>query len=736
MDAPSPEHLPHSPSTAHRPSRRRFLATGATALAGLMVGFPLTSAAARLVAGPPGTAAAGHKLGAWVRIGSDDVVTIVVSQAEIGQGISTTLPALLADELGADWSRVRLETAPYDRAYRNPRANWMFTGNSESAQAFHDLMRRTGAAAREMLTSVAATQWGVPPAECRASAGEVTHAASGRRARFGELAAQAAQLPVPQAPSLRPEAELTLYGRSVMRVDVPEKVDGSAVFGIDFTLPGLLHAAVRTAPTLGGTLREVDEAFLRAQPGVRTVVRLPDAVAVVADTWWQARRALSGAKLSFDPGPNAGVSSARMMADYRSRLAKGPFVTAVSEGDADGLLAAGPRRHAATYENPFLAHATLEPMNCTARVSAERCEIWAPTQGQELAFFALKGALGLKDEQIAVHRTPYAGGGFGRRLLPDFVVQAALIARAAGAPVRTLWDREEDMRRAYYRPATLVQMSAPLGRDGLPLALAAKVVSPTILLPVFPPIAKTLAEKRFDPSALEGMLHSHYPIKDRKVEFHLMQVPVPTSVLRTTGYGPNVFAIEGFIDELARLARMDPYAYRRKLLATDARALAVLERAAQLSGWGKPLPRGSGRGLAYAHAFGTRIAQVVEVAVRAGKVKVRKVTSVADCGKVLDPGIAAAGIEGGVVFGLSGCKSEITFKDGAPEQPNLAQYAPLTLAESPDQAVEFIEGGGALGGVGEVGPVAVVPALANAIHAATGRRLRSMPLSRHGLAFA
>jgi len=378
----------------------------------------------------------------------------------------------------------------------------------------------------------------------------------------------------------------------------------------------------------------------------------------------------------------------------------------------------------------------MEPMNCVADVKADRCVIWGPLQGQNLAWIALQQVLGLQGAQIEVNRTPYVGGAFGRRLLPDFVVQAALISKAVAAPVKVIWDREEDLRRDHYRPAVSVRLTAALGADGLPSAVIAKVVSPTIITPVAPFLAESIEKSRVDPSAMEGMTEWPYVIAHRQVQFHLLSVPVPTSVMRTTGYGPNVFALETFVDELAQQARQDPHAYRRRLLRGNERALRVLDRAAQLARWGQPLPKGEGRGLAFSHAFGTLIAQVVRVRVSGPDVKVLEVVSVVDPGRVLDPAIAAAAIEGGVVFGMAGCKSEVTFSGGAVDQNNFDAYVMPYLCEAPAFVTEFIQSGQALGGIGEVGPVTLPPALGNAIFAASGRRLRSMPLARHGLQFA
>lgn len=703
----------------------------------LVLGGIPTADAARLGGAASRLPRAGQSaITAWVRVGSDNRVTIIASQAELGQGISTTLPAVLADELSADWRSVDVESAPFDVAYRNPRANWMFTGNSESVQSFLDLMRTMGAAAREMLVLTAAQRWQVPAEQCRADASRVLHSATRRAISFGELAVDAAKLPVPQSPKLKPKSELKLVGRSLPRIDVPEKVDGSAVFGLDFRVPGMLSAAIRTAPTIGGTLRSVDEAALKSRTGVRAVVRLPNGVAIVADKYHHARSALIAIPPVFDAGPNESLSSATIDASYREILDKGPWATPVNEGKAADLLAAATARVSADYESPFAAHATMEPMNCTAHVTADRCEIWAPTQGQEAAHLTLKFALGLKDEQIIINRTAAIGGGFGRRLLPDFVVQAALVSKAVGQPVKIIWDREEDMLHDMYRPATATRLAAMLGNDGLPEAIHVKHASPTILLPVFPPIKKVIDERGIDPSALEGLLHTRYALPNRRVDFHLLKTPIPTSVMRGTGYGPTIFALESFVDELAHAAKVDPYQYRRRLLAKDKRALAVLDRAAELGEWRKAPTKGRGRGIAFADAFGTLIAQVIEVEVAGTAVKLRKISTAVDCGEVLDPGIAAAGIEGGIVFGLAYCKAEVTFRGGRVREGNLDSYELPYLAETPPLATAFIAGGGKLGGIGEVSPVTVPPALANAIFAATAKRLRSMPLARHGLRFA
>src|SRR5262245_16165919 len=513
-------------------SRRAFLCV-ALAGGGMLVGLAQKTNAARLLGSAnPSPRPDEVGLTPWIRITPDNQITILVSQAELGQGISTTLPAILADELGADWSSVRLETAPFAPAFRNPKLNWMYTGNSESVQSFYDLMRHIGAVARTMLIQAATVRWNVAAAECVAESGVIRHVPTKRRLTFGEVAQEASGLPVPQNAPLKSRADLKLVGRSIPRVDVPSKVDGSAVFGIDVEVPDMLAAAIRRPPTIGGILRCVDEARLKAQPGVRDVVRIDQGIVVVAQTYLQARRALAAVPPVFEPGPHAALASAAVRAQYQERVDNGPFVTPVNEANALDALARATRTLTHDYETPFAAHATLEPMNCTASVTPDRCEVWAPTQGQEFAFVALKAALGMSDEQVIVNRTAAIGGGFGRRLLPDFVLQAALASKTVGAPVKLIWDREEDMLHDYYRPATFARMSAALDAGGKPAALAVRVVSPTILLPVFPPIESTLKDKGIDPSALEGMLETDYAIPARRVDFHLLQTVIPTSVMR------------------------------------------------------------------------------------------------------------------------------------------------------------------------------------------------------------
>jgi isoquinoline 1-oxidoreductase beta subunit len=708
--------------------RREFMLTTTLAAGGLLIHGTF---ARPLIAGQPAPIQREPMLNAWIKIARDNTVTIFSSQAEMGQGIQTTLPAALADELGADWNQVHLENAPADPAYRNPRINWQFTGNSESTTAFLDLMLEMGAAGREMLIAAAARRWKVDPSTCRAERSRVIHTRTRRSLTYGELADAAAALPRPEQPTRKRSAEWTLIGKSLARVENSAKVDGSAIFGMDVTVPGMLYAAVKTSPVFGGKVASYDRESIRGWPGFVDVVEIPNGVALVARSYWQARTALAALPITFDDGPNRSLSSATLRDQYQTALAGDSWHTPHVSGDKDAIAKGFATVFSQDYESQFLAHATMEPMNCTAHVTADGCEVWAPTQGQELAQLVIAQVLGLPKEKIRIHRT-LLGGGFGRRLVADFVVHAVLASKAVGAPVKVIWSREEDMQHDIYRPAVVHRITAGVDEFGRLQAIAHHLVSPSILQFVYAP-AVTDA---YDPSCCEGVLESRYQIPNARVDFKLLKVGVPTSVLRTTGFGPNLFALESFIDDLAHRKGQDPYRYRRELLAGDARALRVLDLAAEKSDWTKVTPAGRYRGIAFGEAFRTLTAHVVEVSVpRPRVIKIHRVVCVVDPGTVLDPGISANSIEGGVAWGLS-CAfvSEITFAGGRTVESNWHDFQVLRMPEMPPVEVHFINSGERpLGGIGEVGPVTLVPALTNAIFRATGQRYRSLPLSRHGL---
>ncbi|MER8781162.1 molybdopterin-dependent oxidoreductase [Mesorhizobium sp. M1006] len=679
-------------------------------------------------------------INAWLRIDPDDMVTIMLSQSEMGQGIQTTLPLVLADELGADWSRVALEWADFDPAYRHPQYQWMFTGNSESISTFFPIMRTVGAAAREMLVGAAATRLGVAAASLRVDQGRIHHDPTDRVVSFGSVAADAARLDIPKDPQLRPTSSLELIGKPQPRVDIPSKVDGSAIFGIDVKVPGMAVAAIRRAPSQGGSLAAFDPTAIKAERGVLAVVEIPSGLAVVANDYWTAERALDGAELTFKPGPLAGYSTSGQRAEYSALLKSASFDTKVKAGDASAVLAAADSPLEAIFEIPVQAHATMEPMNCTAHVTDDRCELWIPTQGVEITHAVAKQMLGLADDQIIIHRT-LLGGGFGRRLLADFAKIAILVAKAAGRPVKVIWSREEDFRYDAYRPPMVHAVKASLGNDGLPAAMTHRVVSPSHMLYIFPrgvikaqgdwarPIMPPAA---YDGMAVEGLTETPYAIANYAVEQHRVDTPLSVSVWRTTGHGPNNFVLESVIDELAHRANADPLSYRLRLAASDPRAVAVLNAVGALCGWQAALPAGRFRGLALAKAFGGYIAQVVELSVKDKTIKCHHVWSAVDIGQTLDPGIAKSNIEGGVVWGLSGLRTEVTFADGEIEQTNFDQFDPLHVSETPVITTRFVESGAKPTGVGEIGPVPTHAAFCNAVFAATGERIRALPISRSG----
>jgi len=666
-------------------------------------------------------------INAYVAIAPDGRVTLQCAHSEMGQGIYTTFGAIIADELEADWSKCDVVFSPAAPPYRHPVYNWQFTGNAESIRSYHALIRKMGAAAREMLIAAAADRLHVPPAELIARQGMVHHADSGAIG-FGEIAAAAAAKPVPAEPRVKPENEWRLVGggRSLPRRDIPAKVEGSALFGIDIKVPGMVHAAVASAPMIGGRIVSIDEASVHRMTGVIKVVSLDNAVAIVAEHYWQARLALDRLKVTWQPGPGGSFDDATLDAMYRDAFASDTgWAVAEKQGDAL-VIPADPRRvYEAEYRSPWLSHAPIEPMNATVSLTDAGVTVWAPTQGMQMTQIVLARALQIPPETITIHRT-YLGGGFGRRLLADFVLQAALCSKAVSRPVKLIWSREEDIKQDWFRPAFLNKVRATFGDNGLPISIHHRLVAPSILAPVSP---VPVNPGTVDALAVEGLVEHPYRIPHRRVDYHMLQVPIPTMVLRTTGHGPNNFALESFIDELAHAAVQDPYRYRRRLLSGNAAALAVLDRAATVANWGRAGP-GRFQGLAFADAFGAYLCQVVELSIVDGAIKLHKITSVCDPGRVLDRGNATAVIEGGVVWGLSAALySEITFERGHVRATNFDQYRVVTLSDTPELVTDFLENRSAIGGLGEIGPVCVPAALCNALFAATGRRHRRLPLA-------
>ena len=709
-------------------SRREFVGTSA----GLVIAFHLPPRARAA------STAADFSPNAWLRVSADGLVTLTVDKSEMGQGSQTGLAMMLAEELEADWSQVRLGPVP-----ENP-AGWsrrMSTGGSTAIRTSWEPLRKAGAAAREMLIDAAAATWKVDRAACQAERGAVVHASSKRRLTYGKLVAKAAQLPVPKDPPLKDPKDFRLLGTRTPRLDTPAKVDGSAVFGIDVKVPGMLIASIERCPVFGGTLKSYDATKAKAVPGVRAVVALDPSpwtgttgawaagcaagVAVVADTYWQAVTGRRVLEIQWDEGDAASLDSDGIRAEFVKR-AEQPGVEARKDGDAAATLAAAAKRVEAVYEVPFLHHATMEPMTCTAHVRSDGCDIWVPTQNQTRAQEVAAELTGLPKEQVRVHTT-FLGGGFGRRLEPDFVSEAVRVSKAAGAPVKVIWSREDDVQHGFYRPATYNRFAAALDAAGNPVAWTHRIVAPPILLKFGP------LEKGIDRTLIDGAANLPYAIPNVLVDQVAVDLlPVPRGFWRSVGISQNAFVTECFFDEVAVASGKDPYELRRQLLADKPRHLRTLELAAQKAGWGTPLPAGRGRGIALAEWAPTTCAQVAEVSVRSdGSVRVHRVVCAVDCGPTVNVGQIEAQLQGGIVYGLTAALyGEITLERGRVKQSNFTDYPMLHIEEMPVVEVHVVPSDDKQGGIGEpsVGPVA--PAVCNAIFAATGKRVRKLPIGR------
>ena len=721
-------------------SRRELIQTGAgtgTLLLGAKLAYADLQRKAHRAAAPA-------EITAWVRIAADNTITLIASQSEMGQGSTTTLAAVLADELYVPFERVKVEFGVFAPAYRDPVYNWMFTGNSQSTSSFYDVMRTMGAAAREMLLRAASEHLRSDPSTLRLANGRITHTPTKKSISYGSVAADAARLPVPAKPT--PRSDSRLVGRPQKRWDIPSKTDGSAQFGIDVKLPGMLLAAVRCAPRIGATLQHYDAAAIKKKPGVVAVVEVPHGLAVVADTWWQAHSALKDAELTFSDSGSTLTTGDGMAPIFAEKMASGDFFSHKASGDAAKTIASAPDplKLEATYQLPFQAHATMEPMNCTAHFRGNRCEVWAPTQGVEISQNVVAQVTGLPLDKIVIHRT-LIGGGFGRRLLADFVKQAVIVSMTVKRPVKLIWSREEDFTHDAYRTAMLHRISAAIDDKANVIALAHRVVSPSHMLYVWPreafPGMKDWSEpaappENYDGMAVEGLTEIPYEIPAQSVEQHRLALDVPVSVWRTTGHGPNNFVLESFVDELAALVKADPLAFRKRLLAKNPRALKLLDVVADKSGWANPPADGSARGIALAKCFGGYIAMVAELGVTSGKIRIHRIVCAVDCGRTIDPGIAESNILGGIVWGLSGMKTSVAFQNGAATKTNFDAFEPIRLIETPRCEVHFVDSGEKLGGTGELGPVPVHPAVCNAIFAATGTRIRSLPLPSSALSLA
>ena len=721
-------------TTTSNVSRRQFVVGAASAAAGLSLGFRL----------PVALAAAGDtvqpdEVNAWVVVKPDDTVVIRVARSEMGQGTLTGLAQLVAEELECDWSKVTTEyPTPGTNLKRNRVWQSYSTGGSRGIRESHEYVRMGGATAREMLIQAAAKEWGVPPGECRAENSVITHMPSGRKTGFGKVAAAAGKLPVPGGVTLKDPKDWKIAGKPVKRLDTADKLTGKQVYGIDLKLPGMLNAAIKDCPVFGGKLASFDDAKAKAMPGVKGIVRVGEsAVAVVAQTWWQAKTALDALPITWDNGPNGKVSSASIAEFLKEGLTASQAAVGNKVGDAPAAIAKAPRKFEATYGYPYQNHATMEPMNATALWTQDRCEVWCPTQNGEAALAACSEAAELPQPQCDVYKV-HLGGGFGRRgAFHDYVRQAVAIAKQFPAtPIKLIWSREEDMLHGAYHPITQCRLTAGLDEKGDISGLHIRLSGQSILAAVFPQNIKDgvdpVAFQTFHPKGEHAISYS-FP---NLLIDHAMRNPhVPPGFWRGVNANHNAIYMECFIDELAHETKQDPLEFRRKLLANHPKNLAVLNAVAERAGWGRPAAPGVHRGLAHCTAFGSHIAGCAEVSVSDdGKLKIHRIVAATDCGHAVNPQQIEAQVEGSFVYGLSAALyGEITIKDGRVEQENFDTYNVMRIDEMPVVEAIVMPSGGFWGGVGEPTIAVAAPAVLNAIFAATGKRIRTLPLKNHDL---
>jgi isoquinoline 1-oxidoreductase beta subunit len=696
--------------------RRSFIKVAASATGGLLLGVSFSE---RLEAqfGPPGAAAITPN--AFVRIGTDDIVTLIIHKPENGQGIETALAMLLAEELDCDWSKVRTEFAPINAAlYGGPLQG---TFGSLAIRTSYEPMRRTGAAARAMLIQAAAERWGVDPSACRTENGVVINPATNARLSYGALADAASKLPVPSSIALKDPAQFRMVGKPMRRLDTPAKTTGRAVYGIDVQQPGMLHAVVARCPVFGGKVARFDATKAKAVPGVTHVVQIPQGVAVVASNTWAALQGRRVLVVEFDEGANASLTTPGIRELFVG-LTEKPGAVARNQGDADAALATAARRLDALYEAPYLAHARMEPHACVAHVRGNECDIWLGTQIPGQAHSTAVQVSGLPPANVRVHTT-YMGGSFGSRGGGAFVAEAVEVAKAVGVPVNLTYSREDELQHDLYRPASCVRFSGGLDSDGWPIALTARIACPTWM-----GLRNGVARE-----SVEGI--ADYEIPNIRVEYHDPGVAIPTGYWRSVGLSQNAFFAESFLDELAAAAGKDPVELRRRLHAKTPRLVDVLNLAAEKAGWGQPLPPGRFRGVAAVAGFGSFNAQVAEISMEQGKVRVHRVVCAVDCGRVVNPDGVAQQLEGGLVYGLSAAlRGQITIDRGRVREQSFGQYQPLRMNEMPTVEMHIVPSTNPPGGMGEVSTPAIAPAVANAIFAATGKRIRRLPFSLENMA--
>jgi isoquinoline 1-oxidoreductase beta subunit len=717
-------------------TRRDFVVASATAAGGLAITvmMPGLAEAATIGAQTYGPDASPHDVNAFLAIEPDGSILIRSPHNEMGQGAITALPMIVAEELECDWAKVKVEYASPSRNLREHRVYGnMVTAGSRGVRTSWRFLQQAGASARERLIAAAARRWNVALGECHAENSKVTHKPSGRSLDYAALAADAAAIKLDKEPAIRPPDKFKLIGKSLPRLDTPLKINGAAKFAIDTQIPGMVYAAINACPVAGGKLKSVDEAPAKGRRGILQVVKLDNAVAVVADRYWRAKEALALLKPEWDTGPAGKTDSAQFAKLYRDTL-DGPMVKARNDGDVDGVFAKGGKIVEAVYEAPHAAHAQMEPLNATAHFNGDKLDVWVGTQSPMSALRLAAAASGLKQEQINIHNC-FLGGGFGRRGTNDEMRHAILVAKQVGKPVKLLWTREEDMTHDRYRPQAAVRLKTALGEDGMPIAFDAKIAVGSIMRSN----GFSRVENGLENQAIEGIANTNYKIPNLRVGVMLKNTHIPVGFWRSVGSSQNAFFMESYVDELAHAAGQDPYKFRRALLAHRPDFLGVLDKIAEKGDWGKPLAAGRGRGIAIHECYGTIVGQVAEVTVsQKGEVLVDRVIAAVDCGHVVNPKIVEAQIESGIIYGLSAALyGDLTIKEGSIEQANFDEYEMVRLTDTPKIEVYLaITGGKKWGGIGEPGTAPTAPAVANAVFAATSKRVRTLPLKNVKLSSA
>ena len=703
-------------------SRRDFLIASGMATGGLMLGLSIPGS-------KQGAQAAGTVFtpNAWVHIADDNTITLLSARSEMGQGVYTSMPMLLAEELNVDLKQIQVAIAPPNAAYKNSLLGAQITGGSTSVRDGWEKLRVGGAQVREMLLSAAASRWNVSRDQLRAQGGMVFGPA-GRKASYGELAEAASRLPVPEKPPMKDPKDFTIVGKRTRRLDTPAKVNGTAEFGIDVKLPGMVYASIEQCPVIGGKVLSFDAAKAKTMPGVIDVVQVNDGVAVVADSYWRAKKAREALLVKWDAGPLAKQDHTTMLASTRAALASGPVVPiGKPAGDMQAAMKGAARVITAEYVSPLQAHAPLEPMNFTASYKDGKVLLIGPTQFQEGAQGATAAALGIKPEDVTL-KTTFLGGGFGRRLELDFITQAAQISRAVGRPVKLLWSREDDMTHDFYRPIGVNRLQAGLDASGQPVAMHFQVASQSVSERAF-----GTPKGEFDAFMAEAAV-APYAIANTRHDLIIHDTGYRVGYWRAVSHNMNAFANESFIDELAAAAGKDPYAYRMALVKDKPRFANVLRLAADKSGWGQPLPAGRARGIALMEGYDTYMAQVAEVSLVNGEVKVHRVTVAADLGRMVNPDTVEAQIQSSIAFGMSaGLMQEITLESGRVQQTNFNNYPVLRMHEAPFIDIVLVDSAEKPGGIGEPATALVVPAIANAVYAINGKRVRKLPITAEAI---